>query len=107
MTTPLCFYSNKGILGNSERVQEKSWINFDLFSPNYSHTIMNFSKYLCCRKNKNIGSNIITSSLTVQVTFILPLTVITNLCEARIPLVTFEKNTEALGHLNRVLKVMQ
>lgn len=64
---------------------------------------MNFSKYLCCRKNKNICSNIITSSLTVQVTFILPLTVI-NLREARIPLVTFEKKHWSFGAFKQSLE---
>lgn len=88
MTTSFCFYSNKELPGSSENVKRKSYLNFKLFSPNYSHTIMNLNKYLCCRKNM-CNNNTITLScifffLTVQVTFILSLTVITNPQEARI-----------------------
>lgn len=51
MTTSFCFYSNKELLGSSEYVKRKSYLNFKLFSPNYPHTIMNLDKYGCCRKN--------------------------------------------------------
>lgn len=100
----LCFYSNKLLPGTSEKVKKKSYTNLCLFSPQYSHTVMNLNKHLCCRKNKNMcNNNTITLSLYLFSfekfkELLYCLKSYNKPHEARISLVTFEKRTEALGY---------